>query len=1091
MNYQWRSAEAGRTPYVVSPSGPSPFPIRPSFQDAIRPGTVASRIQSLQKLASPSPPRSHPPPISIPRGEDSRTGFGRRMNSRFGKPALQNTNPDEEPHMETACHSFLGLNTPRVNHEEQHAISNRKTKLSRSPGINSQIIPDGMIARTQHDAVAPWGVLSRSHRTRSMGRHVTEFESDAQTESNFSKKEARLNAESSPFRSDVESRYLDLYRRNIEPRPAYDTMNSEISNATNSTTRRQSVRDLFKDFGIERPAGLASRETYLDKLDPPKIARRDTQCHVCLRVNSNVSATCSKCSHKLCSQCGSSHGKETVGNQEQDQKDENLALNENRSTYQAVNENNPKARPRKEIPLPSHGVSKPPTKLPGMQAVDLFASLNKPSRAFQQDQSVTEPMATPFWLGSQVPSRVKDSPFLIADLLASNRSLPSRQVGSPFKVAQTPFKDNEASAQNDVGYRKIQNHQLQELEKQQGISSSSDGNKCRSSTCRATHHSHQPYRHAASCNKMKRHRHAPKDTDKGYSADTSCFEEAAHLHSKRSRIKEHRAEAYSHEAKTTQRPTGITSPSTVDPQASSAHETLEFVECHGYPRTGHSHLGSPVSSGVVGECQHCLHDCHCDACKSTYHSVRCCVHGDHQPRTHRHLTPRKGPSVGSEKDINGNTAQPSNMKSPKSVDPVYPKPKQIVPRTTTKPQTESARQDKLSGQRSLDKIPSLLRAKRSSLLVNQSAKPPTPPPWVSSPRKGSIAGTVKTELWQETGREDVQTVSSGKPPADLPPSSKEEPFGSPTAPCDEYIREGRLRRSNDALAALRYLYENDEKRRASLRRPSMRSIFEKLLRPPSTRSPSRMQASPPGSRASRKLSALFQPREQNSVPLLNQKLLEHQEVLRHTQNDCNDKPDTAAKGGGNQKIVTCKDECTETNPNFAPQQQERKGLEADCCGKLTARERAAVVKQIIKRQEEEARSEIVSKVKPLEKDRAESVKGTKPPDTARKKRWRIRLVDRKPSHACVNDEPVEQHRLTDDEVVSGGRNSALSLQEQWTDIPPPDAEDHECIWKSRLLEQESKRLGIQGVTVLLYLEKRENVVFEAIDWKGGEVRMED
>ena len=100
-------------------------------------------------------------------------------------------------------------------------------------------------------------------------------------------------------------------------------------------------------------------------------------------------------------------------------------------------------------------------------------------------------------------------------------------------------------------------------------------------------------------------------------------------------------------------------------------------------------------------------------------------------------------------------------------------------------------------------------------------------------------------------------------------------------------------------------------------------------------------------------------------------------------------------------------------------------------------------------------------------------------------------MDRKPSHACVNDESVEQHRLTDDEVVSGGRNSALSLQEQWTDIPPPDAEDHECIWKSRLLEQESKRLGIQGVTVLLYLEKRENVVFEAIDWKGGEVRMED
>ena len=118
MNYQWRSPGKGRFAYVDSP-----VPIRSSLQDAIRPGTVASRIESLQKLASPSPPRSHPPPISITRGEDSRIGFGRRINSRFGNPALQNTNPDEEPHNETACHSFLGLNTPRVTHEEQHDIS--------------------------------------------------------------------------------------------------------------------------------------------------------------------------------------------------------------------------------------------------------------------------------------------------------------------------------------------------------------------------------------------------------------------------------------------------------------------------------------------------------------------------------------------------------------------------------------------------------------------------------------------------------------------------------------------------------------------------------------------------------------------------------------------------------------------------------------------------------------------------------------------------------------------------------------------------------------------------------------------------------
>jgi hypothetical protein len=83
MNGQWQSKEAGLSTNVDSHSGPTPFLIRPSLQDAIRPGTVASRIQSIQELASPSPPRSHPPPISITRGEDSRTGFGRRVSSRF------------------------------------------------------------------------------------------------------------------------------------------------------------------------------------------------------------------------------------------------------------------------------------------------------------------------------------------------------------------------------------------------------------------------------------------------------------------------------------------------------------------------------------------------------------------------------------------------------------------------------------------------------------------------------------------------------------------------------------------------------------------------------------------------------------------------------------------------------------------------------------------------------------------------------------------------------------------------------------------------------------------------------------------------
>ncbi|KAE9379359.1 hypothetical protein N431DRAFT_364519 [Stipitochalara longipes BDJ] len=244
-----------------------------------------------------------------------------------------------------------------------------------------------------------------------------------------------------------------------------------------------------------------------------------------------------------------------------------------------------------------------------------------------------------------------------------------------------------------------------------------------------------------------------------------------------------------------------------------------------------------------------------------------------------------------------------------------------------------------------------------------------------------------------------------------------------------------------------------------------------------------MQVSPPGSkRTSRRLSALFQLRERDSVPLLNQKLLEHQDELRRTQIECDDKVETAAEEV--RKFFAWDDECTETDSNFRPlpQPQERKRVEADG-------ERSEAVMN--KMQEEPAWVEMVCKANPQEKETAESIKSAQPLGTTRKKTWRIRLVDRKPSLACVNDEPVEQHRLADDEIVSRGRNSLVSLLEQRTEMPPPDAEEHECTWKNRLLERDSRRLGIRGVTVLFHLEEREDVIFQAIDWKGGEPRVKD
>jgi hypothetical protein len=205
--------------------------------------------------------------------------------------------------MEIAWHSYLGLNTPRVTHQQRHAISSHRPRYARSPGINGQIVTDGMKTRMQHDAATPWGVLSRSNRTRSMGRHVTDLETDVQTESYFPRIEALYPPESSGFRSDdEEARYPNLYRWNIESRPG-DTINSEASNATTSTIRRQSVRNLFRDFGIERPAGLVFRGQSYEIEETPEQVREKRLCHACLRINTRFSITCSRCSHKLCYQC--------------------------------------------------------------------------------------------------------------------------------------------------------------------------------------------------------------------------------------------------------------------------------------------------------------------------------------------------------------------------------------------------------------------------------------------------------------------------------------------------------------------------------------------------------------------------------------------------------------------------------------------------------------------------------------------------------------------------------------------------------------------------------------------------------------------
>jgi hypothetical protein len=203
-----------------------------------------------------------------------------------------------------------------------------------------------------------------------------------------------------------------------------------------------------------------------------------------------------------------------------------------------------------------------------------------------------------------------------------------------------------------------------------------------------------------------------------------------------------------------------------------------------------------------------------------------------------------------------------------------------------------------------------------------------------------------------------------------------------------------------------------------------------------------MQLSPPGSRrATRRLSALFQLREKNTVPLLNQKLLEHQEELRRTQKECDQQMGAVAKSLLNN--LTWNNE----------------------------------------------RKESIHNVMPEEPERVQSAKSSNA-NTVRKMRWKLRLIDRKPSPACGNDGITREHRLVDDEVeVDRGSNIFnIASPGKQTQLLPLDFENHECVWKSKLLGQNIHVLGIRGVTVLLHLEGKEDVIFKAVDWEGGDQR---
>jgi hypothetical protein len=1047
MKKQQRPASTARKPHGTDTSQIS-IADSPPARNGAPPGTVASRVQFLQSLQKSSSPWSGPAPNPTPatstrRRENSRTGFGRRLTNRFGLPALQSAQPYEEARADTS-HSFLGLNTPRNSHVEEHGYADSRIRYSKSPGISGMV---ALVAqeRTQLDAVAPWRGLSRSKSSRSMGRRQEGNDMDGHRSGLAD--HGHIVAEATILSLTAGEDDLHAFHRGYRSHEA-DTMKSENSFATTSTIRRQSVRDLFDDYGIERPEGLVSSiELSRDIEETPRPTRPHRFCHLCSWVNSGPSTKCWRCSHHLCSVCDDqspqpvtrkkvslSYSERFMKNKALEKQPSHVLSSEQRRAIEIEPVKQTPYRPgptpiqkRAEANTsPPRKRSSPPSKFPEFHHE--FPPTAKSYQAFHPPKYVPETpaKATDNTSRARVTTSVKDSPFMIADSTAKKQSI----TLFPFD----PRSDNRQTLPSRHEHRLRHQHQHSP--------SSASSLRCERLNCQATHCKHQ---HAVLRMKEQENHYLRKEreeTENGYVADTSLAEEDVHGHS---HIHMQASESSIHTHSTFSRPQSHASRKALHShqhQLGGTRESCvpEFVECRGYPRTGHIRHGSCSGTELVGECQHCLEDCQCAACQSTHHNVRCCTHKDHKAIVHQHHTPRREFSTpGLHVRPLSTPRKPSIPSSPIAAVRQSPRSANVETLTAHNLEQNLSSKQVLSKQPSLEKVPSIPLTKKS-IFIKEASKPPTPPPWVSVPRS-SLLRPFQQDPAEEQPNEHIPDFFA----------SLKKTFTSPPVKDWGSTQLDNKNQNN--------VYEGREGRNAiSQRKHSKVKEKGKLSSKDTTRSSSRTKISPPGSRkASRRLPALFQLREKDPVPALTQKLLQHQEEIRSVQETRNERIEAAPPEG---------------------------------------------VASLARRLEQKKRIPEQGSRKP-EPNMRESRMASRAVSTDSTKKWRLRSVDKQPSSPCMNDNnrTLSEHRLEDDRLErTVKKQDRKVMSEARLDTHKRNVDEHECSWKRMTLDVHNGRnsgcnrkeanLGIIGITIILHFDEKEDMILKARSWTTtGEPRV--
>ncbi|TGO11291.1 hypothetical protein BTUL_0113g00210 [Botrytis tulipae] len=670
-----------------TPKNKSPPRLPPRFPQIRATGKI-------RRERSTSPPRSRSPLRIRPRREHSRSSFGRRPTSIFGNPASRNSQPSVQVQAGTS-HSFLGLRTAGLDRKVGCAREGRGD----GDGDGGYLLR-GLRGWEREDARAGgWTRIGDALEVERMGlerrsaRHEVDLARDVQT---FGGSYGSTQVPSTAQLSYEENRKLNS-RRQKEKIRQDEMSNSEVSIRTTSTLQRQSVRDLFDTHGIERPPGLASSEVAREETDKPE---RHRVCHICMWIHEKNENTCWKCGHRLCKACDrlltfSSGGKDAsfdynravpVDRKEgskpvhyittpRPSKSQILRQSLSRPLPIPIQMRKKKVDSMEPFPpfYPENALSQSSKPGSGLESTN-FGPLQSCPGIYKSERS--QSLATKFEEASQessmLPASNSSCQYVTNKYGSESGSLETHncRCESCQKTNYRSFTRRHSTSQSLA-----QSEDIIAMDGRYAADSINDENIYRSHSYPDSSRTSQPSMRLYRLWNGYTHRavQLSHESDHGEIPRTSMRPDPFPNNAiRRTTQPTHRITRRSHTENTqgSESACRLFNGSTYQPvQPSFTMDHMEnsklldscypflndskrgnrssrygsdYVECRGYPRTGHGPCDrSPVSSGIVGDCQHCLDDCECSACQSTVHSVRCCTNEIHKPMIHLHRSPAK------------------------------------------------------------------------------------------------------------------------------------------------------------------------------------------------------------------------------------------------------------------------------------------------------------------------------------------------------------------------------------------------------------------------------------------------------------------